>query len=173
MTDYLYWIIQGIGILGYVVGVSAFLQRSDQAFRRQLTVVSVILAIHYIMLGAYAAGITSLISAFRNLAASYTRSIWVMFLFIALMWGMAWPTISHPLQYLTVIGTSLVTYAIFRLNGMKMRFVILLSSLMWIIHNIWAGSIGGGAVEITFAIVNIVTIYRLARHSKVANEIIK
>lgn len=166
---------QLIGIFGYVVGVSAFLQRSDNAFKWQLTIVNIIMSVHFYLLGpeSYPAAILNIVNIFRNIASAYTRNMWVMLFFIALMWVLSWPTISVPMQYLSVIGTSLVTFSMFRLQQASMRFGILLSSFLWIVYSIWMGSIGSLAIETTFAIINIVTIIKLWKISKKNNKLIK
>ena len=158
---------QLIGIFGYIAGVSAFLQRSDDAFRVQLTIVNIIMTAHFYLLGpdSYPAAVLNIINIFRNIASGKTRNIWVMSFFILLMWIASWPTIIEPIQYLSVIGTSLVTYSMFRLNAQKMRLGILMSSFLWIIYGIWMGSIGGTAIEITFAIINIITIIKMSKPS--------
>lgn len=153
---------QIVGYIGYLIGVSAFLQRSDNNFRIQLTIVNIIMAVHFYLLGpdSYVAAILNIINIFRNIASIYTNNSWVMLFFIIVMWVFGLPGISAPMQYLTVIGTSIVTFSMFRLHNQRMRLGILLSSALWIVYSIWIGSIGGLAIEITFAIANIITIYK-------------
>lgn len=158
-------VAQLIGVLAYIVGVSAFLQRSDQAFRRQLTIVNMIMIVHFYLLGpaSYPAAILNVINIFRNISSGYTRNMFVMLFFILLMWLASWNSITNPMQYLSVIGTSIVTFSMFRLRERSMRIGILFSSALWIVYSVWIGSIGGTAIEITFAIINIITIYKLSQ----------
>lgn len=154
---------QLIGYLGYIIGVSAFLQKDDNKFRLQLTIVNIIMALHFYLLSpdSYVASILNIINIFRNIASMHTRNTWVMIFFIGLMWILSLPTLNVPIQYLTVIGTSLVTYSLFRLSAQKMRIGILISSLLWIAYSLWIGSIAGVAIEVTFTIANIITITKL------------
>lgn len=156
---------QLIGVLGFILGISAFLQKSDNAFRFQLTLVNIVMALHFYLLGSdsYAAAILNLINIFRNIASAYTRNLLIMLIFIGLMWLVCLPTLNAPIQYLSVIGTSIVTFSMFRLKQQAMRIGILLSSLLWIIYSIWVHSIGSLMIEITFAIINIVTIIKLMK----------
>ncbi|MDF7681777.1 YgjV family protein [Enterobacteriaceae bacterium ESL0689] len=158
---------QIIGYLGYLIGVSTFFQKDDHKFRFQLTLVNITMAIHFYLLGpdAYVAAILNIINIFRNIASMHTRNILVMLFFIILMWCLSLPALSVPIQYLTVIGTTLVTYSLFRLEAQRMRIGILISSLLWIIYSLWAGSIGGLAIEITFAIANIITILKIKKNT--------
>ncbi|OTP83707.1 YgjV family protein [Gilliamella apicola] len=163
---------QLIGILGYLVGISAFLQRRDNVFRWQLTIVNVIMTLHFYLLGpeSYPAAILNVVNIFRNIASNYTKNILVMLFFIALMWIFYFFTTPDPTQfihYLSVIGTTLVTIALFRLQQQKMRLLILMSSVLWIIYSLWIGSLGSLAIEVTFAIINIITIIKLSKKQTV------
>ncbi|MFQ1012796.1 YgjV family protein, partial [Gilliamella apicola] len=159
-------------ILGYLVGISAFLQRRDNVFRWQLTIVNVIMTLHFYLLGpeSYPAAILNVVNIFRNIASNYTKNILVMLFFIALMWIFYFFTTPDPTQfihYLSVIGTTLVTIALFRLQQQKMRLLILMSSVLWIIYSLWIGSLGSLAIEVTFAIINIITIIKLSKKQTV------
>ena len=163
---------QLIGILGYLVGISAFLQRRDNVFRWQLTIVNVIMTLHFYLLGpeSYPAAILNVVNIFRNIASNYTKNILVMLFFIALMWIFYFFTTPDPTQfihYLSVIGTTLVTIALFHLQQQKMRLLILMSSVLWIIYSLWIGSLGSLAIEVTFAIINIITIIKLSKKQTV------
>ncbi|WP_334328156.1 YgjV family protein, partial [Gilliamella apicola] len=160
------------GILGYLVGISAFLQRRDNVFRWQLTIVNVIMTLHFYLLGpeSYPAAILNVVNIFRNIASNYTKNISVMLFFIALMWIFYFFTTPDPTQfiyYLSVIGTTLVTIALFRLQQQKMRLLILMSSVLWIIYSLLIGSLGSLAIEVTFAIINIITIIKLSKKQTV------
>ena len=97
----------------------------------------------------------------RNWVSGYYRGLGVMVLFLALAWLLVIPQIGHPVQILTLIGTTLSTYALFRLNGVAMRLCMLCSTVCWLTHNIWAGSIGGILQESIFFVINSHTIFRL------------
>lgn len=167
IKDYL-TIAQLIGILGYIVGVSAFLQRSDNAFRWQLTLVNVIMPIHFYLLGpqSYPAAAINIINIFSTTISGYTKNIFVMLFFIILMWVcyfITTPDLLQIMNYLSVVGTSLVIIALFRLQQQQMRLLILIACILWIIYSIWIESIGSTALEITFTLVNIYTIIRLSK----------
>lgn len=170
IRDYL-TIPQLIGILGYMVGVSAFLQRSDNAFRWQLTLVNVIMPIHFYLLGpqSYPAAAINIINIFSTTISGYTKNIFVMLFFIILMWlcfFLTTPDVLQAMSYLSVIGTSLVIIALFRLKQQQMRLLILIACILWIIYSIWIESIGSIALEITFTLINIYTIIKLSKTKK-------
>ena len=130
------------------------------------------MTLHFYLLGpeSYPAAILNVVNIFRNIASNYTKNILVMLFFIALMWIFYFFTTPDPTQfihYLSVIGTTLVTIALFRLQQQKMRLLILMSSVLWIIYSLWIGSLGSLAIEVTFAIINIITIIKLSKKQTV------
>ncbi len=161
---------QGIGVIAFIVGVMAFLQKDDFRFRYQMVAFCLIMGIHFVLLGAIAAAIGVVINGIRSFASIKTQSRKVMWFFIALMWLMTLPNISHFFEFLTVFGSSVATWALFSKQGITLRCLILFNSLCWISHNIWLGSIGGTLAESTFILTNLVTIYRLYSANNANNK---
>ncbi|EHY0995203.1 YgjV family protein [Vibrio parahaemolyticus] len=161
---------QGIGGIAFMVGVMAFWQKDDLRFRYQMIVFCFIMGVHFVLLGATVAAIGVVINGIRSFASIKTQSRKVMWFFIALMWLMTLPNITHFFELLTVIGSSVATWALFSKQGITLRSLILFNSFCWVSHNIWLGSIGGSLVESTFIITNLLTIYRLYQSSKNNNQ---
>ncbi len=72
----------------------------------------------------------------------------------------------HPVELLPVIGTIVSTWALFRCKGLTMRCVMWFSTCCWVIHNFWAGSIGGTMIEGSFLLMNGLNIIRFWRMQK-------
>jgi len=162
------WLAQLIGLLACAIGATAFLQHQDQKLRRHLTLNGVLLAMHFMMLGATVAAINCLLCAVRTWVSGYHRTLSVMWTFIMLAWVLVLPQLEHPMQLLTLTGTTLSTYALFRLDGLPLRGCMLASSLCWVVHNFWAGSIGGSLLEGMFFVINGYTMVSLYRRQGVA-----
>lgn len=165
------WLAQSIGGIAFMVGVMAFWQKDDMRFRYQMMAFCFIMGIHFALMGATVAAIGVIINGIRSFASIKTQSRKVMWFFIALMWLMTLPNITHFFELLTVIGSSVATWALFSKQGITLRSLILFNSFCWVSHNIWLGSIGGSLVESTFIITNLLTIYRLYQSSKNNNQI--
>lgn len=157
---------QAIGLLAYGAGIAAFLQTRDDRLRWQLAASSLLICLHFFMLGAQAAAISCLISSLRTWISGYYRQPLVMWFFIALIWLMGVPAISHPIEWLTVFGTSAGTLGLFLFSGLRLRLCMLAGSAMWLIHNLWAGSLGGALQEGTFVLINLYTLFRLQRPAR-------
>ena len=152
---------QLIGGIAFVIGTSAFLQKDDIKFRALMALFCILMAMHFYMIGATVGAIGVSINALRIMVSIYSKSQLVMWGFIIALIGFSIPSVTHLMEVLPIAGSVVGTYALFRLKGVKMRGLILFNSLCWAIHNIWAGSIGGSLVELTFVVSNIFTITRL------------
>ncbi|MEG0008169.1 MAG: YgjV family protein [Aeromonas sp.] len=157
------WFAQSIGLLACLVGATAFLQRQDSKLRLHLTLNGTLMGLHFLLLGSSVAAINCLLCAVRNWVSGYYRGLGVMLLFLALAWTLVIPQISHPVQILTLVGTTLSTFALFRLEGITLRLCMLSSTICWLTHNIWAGSLGGILQESIFFVINGHTILGLYR----------
>lgn len=161
-----YWFAQGVGLLAFCVGITMFFNRSDRRFKQQLSAYSAIIGIHFLLMGANAAGSTALLNAVRTQLALRTRSQWVMLVFISLTLIFGLGKAKHLMELLPVIGTVVSTWALFRTSGMKTRCIMWCSTCGWVAHNAWLGSIGGTMIEGSFLIINgcnIIRFYRMQR----------
>ncbi|MDD1795496.1 YgjV family protein [Enterovibrio sp. ZSDZ42] len=155
------WFTQLVGGVACLVGISAFWQKDDLRFRYQMMAFCFVMSLHFALMGAAVAATGVAINGVRSFASAKTRSRVVMWFFIALMWAMTISNISHIFELMAVVGSTVATWALFTLNGIVLRSLILFNSSCWLAHNLWLGSIGGTIVESAFIITNILTIYRL------------
>ncbi|MBK8182265.1 MAG: YgjV family protein [Candidatus Competibacteraceae bacterium] len=152
---------QLIGLIAFLMGILTFIQHDDQRLRIFLTLFSALIGLHFFLLGGATAAYAAWLSGVRSFVSSRTRHNAVMIFFLGIVWLIGVPHITHPIQWLTVIGTTLGTWALYREQGIRMRIVILLGTVSWMIHNYAVGSIGGAMIETSFLFVNSHTIYRL------------
>ena len=161
---------QGLGLFAFFVGISAFLQRQDHQFRTRLTLYSGFIAIHFWLMGAPAASTSCIISAIRTWVSGRSpRRRW-MWLFIVMVWVIGLPQVHHPMQALALVGTTVGTWGLFTLHGLRLRLCMLSGTVIWFTHNLWLGSIGGSLLEGSFLVTNSVTIFRLYRQQQLAAQ---
>jgi hypothetical protein len=152
---------QCIGYVACILGVTAFLQKNDRRLKGFNAVQGLAYAAHFLLLGSFPASASSLISAFRSFLALRTRSLWVAALVIAVNVAAGAVLVRGATGWLTVIASCLATLAVFMLQGIRMRLVLLVCTFLWLANNILCGSIGGTIVEFTIAAINISTMIRL------------
>jgi hypothetical protein len=163
---------QCVGYVAFFLGVSAFLQKKDRSLKILLTGECLAYAIHFLLLGNLPASGSSAIACVRNIIALKTRSLYVAAVVIVANIATGIAFAKSGTAWFPLIGGCLGVIAIFLLNGIPMRLVLLTSTFLWLTNNILSRSIGGTMLEATIAVVNITTIVRLlcARSAKASES---
>lgn len=154
---------QGFGYLAFVLGVGSFLQTDDRRFKVFMAGECLAYVLHFALLGNPTAVASSLLSLLRSLLSLRTRAPWVPALIVGANLAMGLWLAERATDWLPLGASCLGTLALFLLSGIPMRLVMLMGTGLWIANNLIAGSIGGTALELVVAAVNLSTIVRLAR----------
>lgn len=154
---------QCIGYVSFVLGVSAFLQKSDRRLKGLNSCQSLVYAVHFALLGNSSAAASALLSGIRSFLSLKTRSPYLAAVFISINVALGFVFAKNTAGWLPVIGACLATLAMFFMRGVRMRLVLLVSTSLWLTNNILSGSIGGTLLESTIATINTITIIRLLR----------
>lgn len=152
---------QLVGYVALVLGVLAFLQKSDKRLKVLISVESVAYVIHFVLLGNYPASGSAAVSCLRTLSSIRFRSAWLMAAFIGanLMVGVVFA--KGVAGWIPVVGSALATFAVFRLRGVVMRLALLACTALWLTNNILSGSLGGTLLESVIALANVTTTARM------------
>ncbi len=187
-----WYIAQAIGFFALLLGVSAFLQKSDLAFKRGMTIFCLVEAIHFFLLTAYSASFGCFVNGTRSFASSKTRSKAVMTFFLVFLWSVGCLSIAsfdmtliqqtyaeggtsglvhlfffdQPIKLFPLLGSTIGTIGLFLLSGIKLRIAVFICSFLWFVHNVAAISIGPSIMEAVFMMINARTIYGLWKKSK-------
>lgn len=159
---------QLFGYVAFVLGVGCFLQIDDRRFKWFMTGECLAYVVHFALLGNPTAVVSSLISMTRSLLSLRTRSKWVAVVVVAANVGFGLAIATKPSDWLPLTASCLGTIALFTLQGIPMRLLMLCGTGLWIANNLIAGSIGGTALEVVVAAVNLVTIARMAREARIS-----
>lgn len=159
---------QLFGYVAFVLGVGCFLQIDDRRFKWFMTGECLAYVVHFALLGNPTAVASSLISMTRSLLSLRTRSKWVAIVVVAANVGFGLAIATKPSDWLPLTASCLGTIALFTLQGIPMRLLMLCGTGLWIANNLIAGSIGGTALEVVVAAVNLVTIARMAREARIS-----
>ena len=162
----LFWLnpwAQTVGIVALIFGASAFYNRDDQKLRRYLTVFTLLMSLHFLMLDLWVAAATAFLGSIRTYISSRTKNIWVMFGFLITLLAISVPNISEPVHTLPLLATFFGTWGLFREQGIRMRILMLLGTICWFSHNFIVGSIGGAIIEGSFLAINARTMIKMMR----------
>jgi hypothetical protein len=159
---------QLFGYAAFVLGVASFLQKSDLRFKLYMAAECVAYLVHFTLLGNPAAGASSLVSMTRSLVSIYAKSLWIALIFIAINLGLGFKLATVWWNWLPLIASCVGTLALFLLEGIQMRMLMLVGTSLWIVNNVLSGSIGGTALEVVIAFTNTYTIYKMRVKSREA-----
>ncbi len=161
--------IQAIGFVAFVFGVAAFLSHDDRKLKILLTVQSYALSVHFLLLGANGAVVTTFIAGTRNLVSLFAKVKFFAPLFVALYIIFGIYYYEKWTDILPVTSGVITTMGIFYLERIPMRLAFLCASSLWIVHNILVMSIGPLLMELFILTVNIRTIRTLHRLKRYSN----
>ncbi len=157
----MYLVGQLLGLVSYGLGVYCFFQKDDRKLKIFMFVLQFNNCMHFALLGAPTAVLSSFLSLVRSGLSLKTSSKLLAWLFIALSIALGAWLAERWLDFLPIVGTCIGTYALFCLTGIRMRVALLVGASFWLANNIAVGSIGGTLLEITLISVNSSTIVRL------------
>ncbi|EWH08410.1 hypothetical protein DS2_17452 [Catenovulum agarivorans DS-2] len=159
-------IAQAFGILSFMIGACAFLQKNDQHLKVYLCFLFGCQTTHFYLLGAYTAVAANALSLIRTIISVRYSKAWLGIVFICanVFWGVLLYT--TPISLLAIAGACFGTYAVFFLQGIPMRIAFILGAVSWLTHNLFVQSVGATLLEIMVIITNLITIYRLYNDNK-------
>ncbi|AGH80057.1 Permease of the major facilitator superfamily protein [Psychromonas sp. CNPT3] len=163
--DNIFSLAQCLGYISFGLGVATFYQKNDRNLKVLMLIYNLNHFVHYLLLGSIMSALAILLSAVRTGTSLYTSSKRVAWLFIIIGFAVGFYLKQTYWDLLPIIGTSIGTYAMFVLRGIKMRLCFLVATICWFINNILVGSIGGTLLEGAVLFMNIFTIYRLAKNA--------
>ena len=155
---------QVVGYAALALGITAFLQQSDQRLKFFNATQGLVYALHFVLLGNLPASASSLLSSCRSFLALRYRSWLLGAAIVCVNVGLGVAFARNAAGWLPVIGSCIATMAIFTMKGVPFRCVLLASTLLWLANNVISGSIGGTLLEVANAIINISTMVRMVRH---------
>jgi hypothetical protein len=154
---------QLLGWLAFGFGMACFAQTDDLRFKVLMALECAAYVLHFLLLGQPSAAASTAVSLARALASIKARTPAVGLFFIGLaLAGGVWLATSW-VAWLPVAASCIGTTALFFLQGLRMRVLMLLGTLLWLVHNLLVGSVGGSVLEACLAAANLLTIWRLAR----------
>lgn len=157
---------QLFGYIAFFFGVACFLQKKDVRFKVFMAIECLSYVIHFWLLGNYTACASSAVSVGRSIAAIRSRSPWLALFFVLLSLSLgAWLATSW-LSFLPIMASCMGTTALFLLKGVRMRLLMLVGNMLWLINNILSGSIGGTLLEAVIFVTNTWTILSMMRDNR-------
>lgn len=152
-------------ILGFIYALFLILSNFGKSTKQILflqTISFFFKTLHYYLLGGISGFLTSLISMIRNIIFYKIKEskIWVVF-FIIIYIIIGIITLKSIYTLLPVFATIIYTLIINYNNPKYLRYGIFITSLTWLIYNIYIISYSGIIIQIIMLISNIIAIIKL------------
>ena len=157
---------QIVGIVGFLIGVSAYLSKNDAVLKFLIGLASCFIAYHLFLLTAYVGAGAALFSAARSFISIFQRLKPFAPLFFLAYLPLGYFLIEDWLDVLPIIAGLVGTYSMFYLEKLPMRYGLFVATFFWFLHNLLQGSIGGTMLELFYMGANVVTILRLKKEGK-------
>lgn len=152
---------QCAGYVALVLGVWAFLHRDDRRMKLLLSLESVVYGAHFLMLGNLAAAGSATISAGRTYLSIRSKSLWVAAAAVGLNLVVGLKVARGGLSWLPVLASCVATVAFFTLDGLRLRMVLLMTTMAWLVNGWVSRSVGGVVLESLIATANATTLARM------------
>lgn len=134
---------QAVGYFALALSLGAFAMKDDGKLKRTATVGSVVWAAHYFLLGSMTSAVTNLTISVRQAMAVYAHrysrrtlriltGFWFA-VFTAVLVG-TWKDASSLFPYAAAMNA---TVAWFYHRGTKLRGLLLLSDVFWLLNGVW------------------------------------
>jgi len=162
---------QLFGYATFILGMITFSRKHDGHFKLWLTAQNLLYGTHFFLMGNPVAVVSMGLSATRNLLSLRTRALWVACTLIGVNVILGFWVIQSFWNVLPLLAVAVATLSMFRLDGLRLRYGMLVATLLWLVNNILTGSIGGTAMEAVISVVSCVTIFRLRRDAAQALSI--
>lgn len=161
-----HWLAYAAGCVGILVEWKAYFLHCGKAFRRWSAAGALLWAMQYFLLSAWTAGLTMASTGLRSLlsgglekgAHKHWAASGFVLLFIILT-AYSWQNWISLLPAFAVINTTL---ALFYLDNVYMRTVLLASSVAWILNDIYWQAWPALLAESVAMLINIRTIRKLS-----------
>jgi hypothetical protein len=153
---------QLVGYVALVLGVAGFLQRDDRRLKLLVAAECFVYVVHFVLLGNGPAASSAGVSGVRTALSAWYRSAWLAGVSVAVNLWLALALGTSGAGWIPVVGSSLGAVAVFLMQGIPMRLVLLSSTACWLANNVLSRSVGGTVLETLIAAASITTIVRMA-----------
>lgn len=160
-------IAQAIGIPPFLLGLWAFCQKDDVKFNQILGFASLVLALHYALVGATAGALIAGANFIRSKITDKKSRKRYAPLFLLYYWVIAFIIYEQPTDLLPMLSSSFGLLALFFFTGITMRLVMYFPMLSWLVYSIVEGALGGILTESLFIIMNTKTIWQLHQQGRI------
>jgi Bacterial inner membrane protein len=149
------------GYAAFAFGILCFAQTDDRRFKIYMALECAAYVLHFALLGQHTAVASTTVSLLRSVASLKARRPAVGLFFVALSLALGAWLYKGWVSLLPIAASCIGTTALFFFQGLRMRLLMLVGTLLWLVNNLLVGSVGGSLLEACLVVSNLRTIWRL------------
>jgi len=134
-------------ILGYIASlflITGYGFKSDTLTKKILIFLALFFVAHFYLIGAFTAATICFVNALRNISALMFYKSKITFIVFAILYCIGgFITVDEFIDMLPLSAALITCFGMFFLGGIRFRVIVVIATILWIIHNIYVGSIGG------------------------------
>ncbi len=161
-----YLLIQGISIVAFAVSLWGIISPNDNKLKKMMVTGTLIMIVHYALLGAWLVVVTLLLNTARTWLSIYKRGLKWFLIVTTIHLSINAPLVSTWTDALPLTGSTGASAALFMSSGITLRIVFIFSSMLWFGNNYVLHSIGGMMIDtlnVCAHLYSISLIYRLQK----------
>lgn len=154
--------IQVSGFWWMIVIIIAMFQKDDYTVKKLMLLSALFWGTHFYLLGVYSWLAATIIWVARIiLSCKFQRNHKAFIAIVIFTFIMAYLTVDTLLSWIPIVTSIFGAYSYFYLEKIKLRISMLFNSFLYLIYNIYVGSVSWVLNEALVQVVLIMTIYRM------------
>ncbi len=160
---------QAFAAAALALDVAAFQFRKRSVIIGCMLAASALLAAHFALLGQSATAMLVSVSVLRYCVSLFTTArLWMLACMAAAAFALLFDSF-HAVTTLALIGSLVVTYAVFQRDDYRMRVTMIFGVALWVVHNMLIESPLAALIEFLFLSSNLVGFWRFHLRPKRLN----
>ena len=156
-------IAKAIGFMAFFITCAGYLSRSDDKLKLAIAVSAGLLSFHYVLLAAWVAAASLLVNFVRNQISRKRQGISWFVGFAIIQLAVSVILYQTVRDIFPILGSLISGYALFCERGRRLRILMIICTIMWLINNILLLSYGAMLQDSLSIIANVIGIAKIAK----------
>jgi hypothetical protein len=159
---------QALGLFAFAISLVGYTSTSDRRLKIMMTTGTLLLALHFVLFGAWLAAISLAMNTARTWLSIYRKG-WRWLAFVAIVQlVVSIPLMITARDLFPVLGSLVGSYGLLCLAGAKLRLAMLVTTCCWLANNLLWGSVGAVLLDCLNASAHLYAMFRIHRATATA-----
>ena len=154
---------QALGLLAFAISLLGYTSTSDHRLKIMMTAGTLLLALHFVLFGAWLAAISLAMNTARTWLSIHRKGWRWLFIVAVVQLVVSIPLMITARDLFPVLGSLIGSYGLLCLAGFKLRAVMLVTTCCWLANNLLWGSVGAVLLDGLNASAHLYAMFRIHR----------